>query len=117
MLAESVIRYVAEPQVASMSRVQLALNVDASTPAIAIFSSCFGTEPAKGQARLRQPPSPSRLKLVLLEEPEPGRHPAPRGGGWSPSEQVHGRIARLAGAGLFTEGNSSSTCCFAKRTR
>ena len=27
------------------------------------------------------------------------------------SEQVHGGIARLAGAGLFTEEELSSTCC------
>ena len=33
------------------------------------------------------------------------------------SEQVHGEIARLAGAGLFTEEELNSTCRFAKQDK
>ena len=67
-----------------MSRLQLALNVDDLDEAITFYSKLFNTEPAKvkpGYANfaIAEPP----LKLVLIVEPRPRRHPQPpwgRGG-------------------------------------
>ena len=101
-----------------MSRVQLALNVDDLDTAIAFYSKLFGTEPAKvkpGYANfaVAEPP----LKLVLLENPGQGGTLNHLGVEVESSEQVHGEIARLAGAGLFTEEELNSTCCFAKQDK
>ena len=56
-----------------MSRVQLAINVEALDPAIEFYSKLFATEPAKvrpGYANfaIAEPP----LKLVLIETPGQG---------------------------------------------
>lgn len=101
-----------------MSRVQLALNVDDLDTAIAFYSKLFGTEPAKvkpGYANfaIAEPP----LKLVLLENPGQGGTLNHLGVEVESSEQVHDEIARLAGAGLFTEEELNSTCCFAKQDK
>ena len=101
-----------------MSRVQLALNVDDLDTAIAFYSKLFGTEPAKvkpGYANfaIAEPP----LKLVLLENPGQGGTLNHLGVEVESSEQVRGEIARLAGAGLFTEEELNSTCCFAKQDK
>ena len=101
-----------------MSRVQLALNVDDLDTAIAFYSKLFGTEPAKvkpGYANfaVAEPP----LKLVLLENPGQGGTLNHLGVEVESSEQVYGEIARLAGAGLFTEEELNSTCCFAKQDK
>ncbi len=101
-----------------MSRVQLALNVDDLDTAIAFYSKLFGTEPAKvkpGYANfaVAEPP----LKLVLLENPGQGGTLNHLGVEVESSEQVHDEIARLAGAGLFTEEELNSTCCFAKQDK
>ena len=101
-----------------MSRIQLALNVDNLETAIAFYSRLFGTAPAKlkpGYANfaIAEPP----LKLVLLENPGQGGTLNHLGVEVESSEQVHGEIARLAGAGLFTEEELNSTCCFAKQDK
>ena len=101
-----------------MSRLQLALNVDDLDTAIAFYSKLFGTEPAKvkpGYANfaIAEPP----LKLVLLENPGQGGTLNHLGVEVESSEQVHGEIAQLAGAGLFTEEELNSTCCFAKQDK
>src|SRR4028118_1470932 len=72
-----------DQEVTSMSRVQLALDVDDVDAAVAFYSRLFGTEPAKrrpGYANfaIAEPP----LKLVLLENP--GR------GGWTNTLGVEG---------------------------
>src|ERR1700735_2445408 len=103
----------------TMSRVQLALNVSNLEEAVDFYSKLFGTEPAKRQPgyanfAIADPP----LKLVLIESP------ADRGSGVtgalnhlgvevSTSHEVHEAIGRLAGEGLSTEVQESTTCCFA----
>ena len=101
-----------------MSRVQLALNVDDLDEAIAFYSKLFNTEPAKvkeGYANfaVAEPP----LKLVLLQNPGHGGTINHLGVEVSSSDQVHAEIARLAGAGLFTEEEMNTTCCFATQDK
>jgi catechol 2,3-dioxygenase-like lactoylglutathione lyase family enzyme len=104
--------------VVSISRVQLALNVDDLDTAIAFYSKLFGAEPAKvksGYANfaIADPP----LKLVLLENPGQGGTLNHLGVEVESSEQVHTEIARLAGEGMFTEEEIGTTCCFATQDK
>jgi catechol 2,3-dioxygenase-like lactoylglutathione lyase family enzyme len=97
-----------------VSRIQLALNVDDLDAAITFYSKLFGTTPAKvkpGYANfaITEPP----LKLVLLENPGQGGTLNHLGVEVESSDQVHAEIGRLAGAGLFTEEEIGTTCCFA----
>ena len=102
-----------------MSRLQLALNVSDIDEAVEFYSKLFGAEPAKRQPgyanfALADPP----LKLVLMEGP------TTRGHGTvgalnhlgvevdSPSE-VSAAAERLSDAGLETELQEQTTCCFA----
>lgn len=101
-----------------MSRVQLALNVDDLDTAIAFYSKLFGTGPAKvkpGYANfaITEP----ALKLVLLENPGHGGTLNHLGVEVESSEAVHSEIARLTEAGLFTEEEIGSTCCFATQDK
>ncbi|MCU1699446.1 MAG: cadI [Mycobacterium sp.] len=101
-----------------MSRLQLALNVDDLTEAISFYSTLFNTEPAKvkpGYANfaVAEPP----LKLVLIENPGKGGSLNHLGVEVDSSETVHSEIARLAGAGLFTEEEMNTTCCFATQDK
>lgn len=101
-----------------MSRVQLALNVDDLEQAVAFYSTLFKTEPAKrkpGYANfaIAEPP----LKLVLLENPGQGGSINHLGVEVETSDQVHGEIARLSEAGLFTEEQIATTCCFATQDK
>lgn len=87
-----------------MSRVQLALNVDDLTEAISFYSTLFNTEPAKVKPgytnfAVAEPP----LKLVLIENLGKGGSINHLGVQVESSATVHSEIARLAGAGLFTE--------------
>ncbi|MBF6542000.1 ArsI/CadI family heavy metal resistance metalloenzyme [Nocardia brasiliensis] len=101
-----------------MSRVQLALNVDDLEAAVTFYSTLFGTEPAKrkpGYANfaVAEPP----LKLVLIENPGHGGSLNHLGVEVQSSEQVHAEIARLSDAGLFTEEQIATTCCFATQDK
>ncbi len=101
-----------------MSRVQLALNVDDLDAAIAFYSGLFGVGPAKvkpGYASfaLTDPP----LKLVLLENPGHGGTLNHLGMEVASSEEVHAEIARLTDAGMFTEEEIGTTCCFATQDK
>ncbi len=101
-----------------MSRIQLALNVDDLDGAVAFYSALFNTEPAKrkeGYANfaIAEPP----LKLVLLENPGKGGTINHLGVEVESSDKVHAEIARLAGAGLFTEEEMGTTCCFATQDK
>ncbi len=101
-----------------MSRVQLALNVDDLDEAITFYSKLFNTPPAKvkpGYANFAvvEPP----LKLVLLENPGQGGTINHLGVEVESSETVHAEIARLADAGLFTDEELGTTCCFAKQDK
>ncbi|MEU1432209.1 ArsI/CadI family heavy metal resistance metalloenzyme [Nocardia sp. NPDC005746] len=101
-----------------MSRIQLALNVDDLDQAVAFYSTLFKTEPAKrkpGYANfaVAEPP----LKLVLIENPGHGGSLNHLGVEVESSEQVHGEIARLSEAGMFTEEQIATTCCFATQDK
>ena len=101
-----------------MSRVQLALNVDDLDDAIRFYSKLFNTEPAKvktGYANfaVTEPP----LKLVLVENPGNGGTLNHLGVEVESSEEVHEEIARLAGEGVVTKEEISTTCCFATQDK
>jgi predicted enzyme related to lactoylglutathione lyase len=97
-----------------MSRVQLALNVDDLGEAITFYSRLFNAAPAKvkeGYANfaIGEPP----LKLVLIENPGNGGTINHLGVEVESSDTVHAEIARLTDAGLFTDEEIGTTCCFA----
>ncbi|MFE3224385.1 ArsI/CadI family heavy metal resistance metalloenzyme [Nocardia sp. NPDC059228] len=101
-----------------MSRVQLALNVDDIDRAVAFYSTLFQAEPAKrkpGYANfaIAEPP----LKLVLIENPGHGGSLNHLGVEVESSDQVHAEIARLSEAGMFTEEQIATTCCFATQDK
>ena len=101
-----------------MSRVQLALNVDNLDESIAFYRKLFGAEPAKvkpGYANfaIANPP----LKLVLLENPGHGGSLNHLGVEVDSSDTVHSEIARLTDAGMFTEEEIGTTCCFATQDK
>lgn len=101
-----------------MSRAQLALNVDNLDEAITFYSALFNTTPAKvkpGYANfaVAQPP----LKLVLIENPGHGGTLNHLGVEVESSEAVHAEIARLTSAGMFTEEEMGTTCCFATQDK
>jgi catechol 2,3-dioxygenase-like lactoylglutathione lyase family enzyme len=101
-----------------MSRIQLALDVDDLEASVAFYTTLLGTGPAKrrpGYANfaISEPP----LKLVLLENPG-------RGGGLNhlgievdSSEQVHTESDRLTEAGLLTDEQTGTTCCYATQDK
>jgi len=96
-----------------MSRVQLALNVDDLDAAITFYSRLFNTAPAKvkeGYANfaVAEPP----LKLVLIQNPGTGTI-KDIGVEVDASDDVRAEIARLTDAGLFTDEEMGTTCCFA----
>ncbi|MBF6326987.1 ArsI/CadI family heavy metal resistance metalloenzyme [Nocardia transvalensis] len=101
-----------------MSRIQLALNVDDLDQAVTFYSTLFGAEPAKrkpGYANfaIAEPP----LKLVLIENSGHGGSINHLGVEVETSDQVHTEIARLSEAGLFTEEQIATTCCFATQDK
>ncbi|OMC17599.1 ArsI/CadI family heavy metal resistance metalloenzyme [Mycobacterium sp. SP-6446] len=101
-----------------MSRVQLALNVDDLDEAITFYSKLFNTEPAKrkpGYANFAV--AEPALKLVLIENPGKGGSLNHLGVEVESSETVRAEIARLGGAGLFTEEEMNTTCCFATQDK
>ncbi|SHF81357.1 ArsI/CadI family heavy metal resistance metalloenzyme [Streptoalloteichus hindustanus] len=98
-----------------MSRVQLALRVGDLDGSVAFYTRLLGVEPAKrrpGYANfaVAEPP----LKLVLLEG-EPGQDTAldHLGVEVDSTEEVAAATERLAAAGLFTEIENDTTCCYA----
>ncbi|GAA3218900.1 ArsI/CadI family heavy metal resistance metalloenzyme [Pseudonocardia petroleophila] len=101
-----------------MSRVQLALNVDDIDSAVAFYTTLLGVEPAKrkpGYANFAVADPP--LKLVLLENPGQGGSLNHLGVEVESSETVHAEIARFTGAGLFTDEEIGTTCCFATQDK
>jgi catechol 2,3-dioxygenase-like lactoylglutathione lyase family enzyme len=102
----------------SMSRVQLALNVDDLDEAITFYSKLFHTPPNKvkeGYANfaVAEPP----LKLVLLQNPGKGGTINHLGVEVESSDTVHAEIARLTDEGLFTDEEIGTTCCFATQDK
>lgn len=105
-------------KVIPMSRVQLALDVDDLDAAVAFYSTLFATEPAKrrpGYANFAVADPP--LKLVLIENRGAGGTVNHLGVEVETSASVHGEIARLSDAGLFTEEQIATTCCFATQDK
>jgi catechol 2,3-dioxygenase-like lactoylglutathione lyase family enzyme len=99
-----------------MSRVQLALNVRDLDESIAFYSALFNTEPAKirpGYANfaVAEPP----LKLVLIENAEPGGDLNHLGIEVADTDAVESAHARLRDAGLASTEERDGTCCYAKQ--
>ena len=102
-------------QEATMSRVQLALNVADLDEAIVFYSKLFATEPAKvrpGYANFAVIDPP--LKLVLIEDPNQTPGTLNHLGVEVPTtEEVSAAQARLAGEGLATAVEEQTACCYA----
>ncbi|MGV4983162.1 ArsI/CadI family heavy metal resistance metalloenzyme [Streptomyces sp. NRAIS4] len=98
-----------------MSRVQLALRVPDLDASIAFYSKLFGTEPAKlrdGYANfaITEPP----LKLVLIEgTAEEATRLDHLGVEVDSTEAVHAATTRLSAAGLATDVENDTACCYA----
>jgi catechol 2,3-dioxygenase-like lactoylglutathione lyase family enzyme len=98
----------------TMSRIQLALNVDDLAESIAFYSTLFGTEPAKirpGYANfaVAEPP----LKLVLIENAGQGGSINHLGVEVADVDTVDAEQTRLAGSGLASVDERGTTCCYA----
>ena len=97
-----------------MSRVQLALNVDDVDAAVAFYSTLFGTGPAKrrpGYANFAiEDPA---LKLVLIENPGNGGSLNHLGVEVPSTDIVVAETKRLGAAGLDTEVEDGTICCYA----
>ncbi|MGH8867658.1 MAG: ArsI/CadI family heavy metal resistance metalloenzyme [Actinomycetes bacterium] len=101
-----------------MSRVQLALNVDDVDAAVGFYSALFGMAPAKrrpGYANFAVESPP--LKLVLIENPGQGGSLNHLGVEVGSTDEVVAATARLGGAGLATEVEEGSTCCYARQDK
>ncbi|WP_405819474.1 VOC family protein [Streptomyces sp. NBC_01390] len=97
------------------SRVQLALRVPDLAASVAFYSRLFGTGPAKlrdGYANfaVTEPP----LKLVLIEgTADEATRLDHLGVEVESTEAVHAATARLSEAGLITDVENDTTCCYA----
>jgi catechol 2,3-dioxygenase-like lactoylglutathione lyase family enzyme len=98
-----------------MSRVQLALRVPDLDASVAFYTKLFGTEPAKlrdGYANfaVAEPP----LKLVLIEgAADEATRMDHLGIEVETTEAVHAATARLSEAGLATDVENDTACCYA----
>jgi catechol 2,3-dioxygenase-like lactoylglutathione lyase family enzyme len=105
-------------QEVSVSRIQLALNVDDIAVATDFYAKLFGTAPAKtrpGYANfaIANPP----LKLVLLENPGQGGTLNHLGIEVDDDGTVDAEQTRLAGLGLASVDERGTTCCYAKQDK
>ena len=97
-----------------MSRVQLALNVDDIDAAVAFYSELFSAQPAKrrpGYANVAI--DDPALKLVLIENPGSGGSLNHLGVEVTSTAEVIAATRRLAAAGLPTQVEEGTTCCYA----
>ena len=95
-------------------RLQLALNVSDIDEAVEFYGNLFGVEPHKrrpGYANFEVAEPP--LKLVLFEQAELGDRLNHLGVEVEAAEQVGAAVDRLDAAGLTTDVESSTDCCFA----
>jgi catechol 2,3-dioxygenase-like lactoylglutathione lyase family enzyme len=102
----------------TVSRVQLALNVEDLDASIAFYSTLFGTEPAKvrpGYANFAvvEPP----LKLVLIENPGQGGSVNHLGVEVADTDTVDSEQSRLGAAGLASIDERDTVCCYAKQDK
>jgi catechol 2,3-dioxygenase-like lactoylglutathione lyase family enzyme len=98
----------------TVSRVQLALNVDDIDEAVTFYSRLFDAEPAKrrpGYANfaLDEP----ALKLVLIENPGHGGSLNHLGVEVASTDEVVAATRRYAEQGLPTRVEDGTTCCYA----
>jgi catechol 2,3-dioxygenase-like lactoylglutathione lyase family enzyme len=105
-------------QEATMSRIQLALNVDDLDASIAFYSRLFDTEPAKvrpGYANfaVSEPP----LKLVLVESPGRGGSINHLGVEVADTRTVESEQTRLATAGFAATEERGTVCCYARQDK
>jgi catechol 2,3-dioxygenase-like lactoylglutathione lyase family enzyme len=101
-----------------MSRLQLAINVDDLDASVDFYRRLFSTEPAKvrpGYANfaVAEPP----LKLVLIENPGHGGSLNHLGVEVEDVDTVDAIQTRLAGEGLASVDERSTTCCYAKQDK
>ncbi|MEU2164071.1 ArsI/CadI family heavy metal resistance metalloenzyme [Streptomyces chengbuensis] len=98
-----------------MSRLQLALRVPDLAASVAFYTKLFATEPAKlrdGYANFAVDDPP--LKLVLIEgAPGEATRMDHLGVEVDSTEAVHAATTRLGEAGLATEEENDTTCCYA----
>jgi lactoylglutathione lyase len=99
---------------ATVSRLQLALNVSNLDEAIDFYSKFFKTEPAKirpGYANfaIQEPP----LKLVLFENPDVGGTINHLGVEVFSTDEVVDATRYLASQGFITEVEDGTICCHA----
>jgi catechol 2,3-dioxygenase-like lactoylglutathione lyase family enzyme len=102
----------------TVSRIQLALNVDDIEAATTFYSRLLGTEPAKtrpGYANFAVTDPP--LKLVLLENPGQGGSLNHLGVEVPDVDTVDVEQARLAGHGLSSVDERGTTCCYARQDK
>jgi len=102
----------------SMSRVQLALNVDNLDESISFYSRLFNTQPAKvrpGYANfaVAEPP----LKLILMENPGQGGSINHLGVEVETVDKVDSEQNRLATEGFASIDERGTTCCYAKQDK
>jgi predicted enzyme related to lactoylglutathione lyase len=102
----------------TVSRVQLALNVNNLDEAISFYRRLFNTEPAKikpGYANfaVTEPP----LKLILMENPGQGGSINHLGVEVSDVDTVNAEQDRLAQSGLASIDERGTTCCYAKQDK
>ncbi|MFF2506536.1 ArsI/CadI family heavy metal resistance metalloenzyme [Streptomyces sp. NPDC058067] len=98
-----------------MSRVQLALRVPDLDASIAFYSKLFGVEPAKlrdGYANFAITEPPLKLVLIAGTEGEETRMDH-LGVEVETTEAVHAATTRLSEAGLVTDVENDTTCCYA----
>jgi catechol 2,3-dioxygenase-like lactoylglutathione lyase family enzyme len=103
---------------ASMSRVQLALNVDDLDAAVDFYSKLFATEPAKlrpGYANFAVADPP--LKLVLIAGGGPGATLNHLGVEVATATEVVDARRRLTGDGLATVSEEGVSCCYATQDK
>jgi catechol 2,3-dioxygenase-like lactoylglutathione lyase family enzyme len=101
-----------------MSRIQLALNVNDLEESVAFYRKLFGTEPVKvrpGYANfaIAEPP----LKLILMENPGRGGSVNHLGVEVADTDAVDAERIRLAAAGLASDEERDTTCCYAKQNK
>ena len=97
-----------------MSRVQLALNVEDVDEAVAFYSRLFSARPAKrrpGYANFAL--DDPALKLVLIQNPGAGGSLSHLGIEVATAAEVVDATRRLSGAGLATDVEDGTTCCYA----
>jgi catechol 2,3-dioxygenase-like lactoylglutathione lyase family enzyme len=103
---------------ATVSRVQLALNVDDVAAATAFYTTLLGVAPSKtrpGYANFAVADPP--LKLVLLENPGGGGTLNHLGIEHTSTDEVDLEQRRLATAGVVSVDERGATCCYAKQDK